>query len=144
MYRSKHELIARFKFGTATHVNNVELGRHGRYRTNVWDYPGISSAVGNGRAEQLAMHPTVKPVELIADAILDASTRNRGRSYCFSGSGTVFIAAERVGRRAYGMEIDPHYCDLTIRRWQTFSGRMPATPARSNLHRDCRRPGGQS
>lgn len=121
MYRSKHELIGIFKYGKAPHINNIELGRHGRYRTNVWDYPGISS-LGSSRAEQLKMHPTTKPVELIADAILDASTRNSVVLDCFSGSGTVFIAAERVGRRAFGMEIDPHYCDVTLRRWQTFSG----------------------
>ncbi len=121
MYRSKHELVAVFKVGNAPHINNIELGRHGRYRTNVWDYPGMSS-LGNGRAALLAAHPTSKPVELVADAILDASTRNGIVLDCFTGSGTILIAAERVGRRAYAMEIDAHYCDAAVRRWQTYTG----------------------
>ena len=121
MYRSKHELVAVFKVGNGPHINNVELGRHGRYRTNVWDYPGMSS-LGNGRAALLAAHPTSKTVELVADAILDASTRNGIVLDCFAGSGTILIAAERVGRRAYAMEIDAHYCDAAVRRWQTYTG----------------------
>jgi DNA modification methylase len=95
-YRSKHELVFVFKNGTAKHVNNFELGQHGRYRTNVWDYAGISS-VGNGRDEQLAMHPTVKPVALIADAIRDCSKRGGIVLDAFGGSGTTLIAAEETG-----------------------------------------------
>jgi DNA modification methylase len=121
LYRSKHELIAVFKAGTASHINNVELGRHGRNRTNVWDYTGINS-FGDGRDEQLAMHPTAKPVQLVADAILDCSQRGDLVLDCFAGSGTTVIACERTGRNARVMEIDPLYCDTIIRRWQNFTG----------------------
>src|SRR5690606_10593132 len=100
LYRSKHELVFVFKNGSAPHINNVELGKHGRYRTNVWDYAGVNT-LGSERAEALAMHPTVKPVSLVADAMLDCSTRNGIVLDCFGGSGTTLIAAERVGRRAY-------------------------------------------
>lgn len=121
LYRSKHELVAIFKSGRGSHINNIELGRHGRYRTNVWDYAGVNS-FGAARSEELAMHPTVKPVELIADAILDASKRGGIILDPFAGSGTVVIAAERVGRRAFAMEIDPHYVDVVIKRFQTYTG----------------------
>lgn len=121
LYRSKHELVGVFKAGRAPHINNIELGRHGRNRTNVWDYKGVNS-FGTARSEELAMHPTVKPVELIADAILDASKRGGIVLDPFAGSGTIVIAAERVGRRAFAMEIDPHYVDLTIKRFQIFTG----------------------
>jgi DNA modification methylase len=120
-YRSKHELVFVFKNGTAKHINNFELGQHGRYRTNVWDYAGISS-VGNDRDEQLAMHPTVKPVEMIADAILDCSKRGGIVLDSFGGSGTTLIAAEQTGRRARLVEIDPRYADVTVRRWQKLTG----------------------
>lgn len=121
-YRSKHELLFAFKKGTAKHINNFELGQHGRYRTNVWDYAGISS-VGSGRDEQLAMHPTVKPVTMIADAIRDCSRRGGVILDAFGGSGTTLIAAEETGRKARLIEIDPHYADVTVRRWQALTGK---------------------
>ena len=121
LYRSKHELVLVFKNGAAPHINNVELGRHGRYRTNVWDYAGVNS-LRDGRLDDLEMHPTVKPVALVADAILDCSKRGGIVLDCFAGSGTTLIAAERSGRRAYTMEIDPKYVDTAIRRWQAHTG----------------------
>jgi 16S rRNA G966 N2-methylase RsmD len=121
LYRSKHELVLVFKNGTAPHINNVELGRHGRNRTNVWDYAGVNS-LRDGRLDDLEMHPTVKPVALVADAILDCSKRGGIVLDCFAGSGTTLIAAERSGRRAYAMEIDPKYVDTAIRRWQAHTG----------------------
>ncbi len=120
-YRSKHELVFVFKSGTAPHLNNFELGQHGRHRTNVWEYPGVN-ALGPGRLEELAMHPTVKPVALVADAILDTSRRGGIVLDAFAGSGTVFIAAERTGRRAYGIEIAPRYVETAIRRWEGYTG----------------------
>jgi len=116
-YRSKHELVFVFKVGSAPHVNNFGLGEGGRYRTNVWDYPGISSPTATRDAE-LAMHPTVKPVQLVQDAILDCSKRGDIVLDCFGGSGTTLIAAERVGRLARLVEIDPAYCDTIIRRFE--------------------------
>jgi DNA modification methylase len=121
LYRSKHELVCVFKTGTAPHINNVELGRYGRHRTNVWDYPGVN-VPGPDRAEQLAWHPTVKPAALVADAILDASRRGDIVLDLFAGSGTTAIAAERTGRRARLLEIDPLYVDTTVRRWQDYTG----------------------
>ena len=123
LYRSQHEFIFVFKHGHARHRNTIELGRFGRHRSNVWNYPGINSF---GRAGEegnlLALHPTVKPVALVADAILDCSARGDLVLDAFLGSGTTIIAAERVGRRCYGLEIDPLYADIIIRRWQTYSG----------------------
>lgn len=121
-YRSKHELVFVFKKGKAKHVNNFELGQHGRYRTNVWDYPGISS-VGHDRDDQLAMHPTVKPVALIADAIRDCSKRGGIVLDAFGGSGTTLIAADETGRKARLVEIDPRYADVIVRRWQAMTGK---------------------
>ena len=115
LYRSQHELVFVFKAGTASHINNVELGRHGRYRTNVWSYPGINS-FGKDRDAELALHPTVKPVKLVADAILDCSMRGGIVLDAFAGSGTTLIAAEQTGRRGYGIELDPHYCDVIVKR----------------------------
>ena len=120
-YRSQHELIAVFKNGTGKHVNNIELGRHGRNRTNVWSYPGVTSIQG-GRREDLKLHPTVKPVALIADAILDGSHRGDLVLDPFAGSGTIILAAENTGRRARAIEIEPRYVDVTIRRWQDQTG----------------------
>jgi DNA modification methylase len=120
-YRSKHELVFVFKNGTGPHINNVELGRYGRNRTNVWDYPGMNSP-HQGRLEELAMHPTVKPVALIADAILDCSKRRGIILDCFGGSGTTLIAAQKTGRRGYLMEIDPAYVDVAIKRFQKACG----------------------
>ena len=120
-YRSKHELVFVFKNGTGFHINNVELGQYGRNRTNVWDYPGVNS-LHQGRLEELAMHPTVKPVALVADAILDCSKRRGVVLDCFGGSGTTLIAAERTGRRGYVIELDPVYVDVTIKRFQKACG----------------------
>jgi DNA modification methylase len=120
-YRSKHELVFAFKKGKASHINNFELGQHGRYRTNVWDYAGVNSLKAE-RSEELAMHPTVKPVAMVADAIRDCSKRNGIILDPFSGSGTTIVAAEQTGRRCYAMEIDPHYVDVAIRRWQAVTG----------------------
>lgn len=121
LYRSAHELVFVFKSGTAPHVNNVELGRHGRYRTNVWTYAGANS-FGASRDEDLAMHPTVKPVAMVADAILDCSRRKDIVLDAFAGSGTTLIAAHRTGRHGYGIEIDPAYCDVIIRRMRETCG----------------------
>ena len=120
-YRSKHELVFVWKNGTAPHINNFELGQHGRHRTNVWDYAGVNT-LRAGRLEELAMHPTVKPVALVADAIKDVSARQSVLDP-FAGSGTVLIAAERTGRKARALEIDPAYVDVAIRRWQTYTGK---------------------
>jgi DNA modification methylase len=114
LYRSKHELVFVFKSGRGKHTNNVALGRHGRYRTNVWDYP---SPVAFGRDEATSIHPTVKPTALVADAICDVSARGAIVLDTFMGSGTTLLAAEQTGRIAYGMELDPRYVDLAIRRW---------------------------
>ncbi len=121
-YRSKHELIFVFKAGAAPHTNSFGLGETGRYRTNVWDYAGISS-IGANRAEELAMHPTVKPVALIADAIKDCSRRGEIILDAFGGSGSTLIAAEKTGRSARLIEYDPLYCDTIIRRWETLTGK---------------------
>jgi len=121
-YRSKHELVFVWKSGTAAHINNFELGQHGRHRTNVWDYPGISSGRA-GRLEELALHPTVKPTALIGDAIKDCSRRGSLVLDPFCGSGTILIAAERTGRKARALEIDPHYVDVAVRRWQAYTGK---------------------
>lgn len=122
-YRSKHELIFVFKQGTAEHTNSFGLGETGRYRTNVWDYAGISSISGS-RSEELAMHPTVKPVALIADAIRDCSRRGEVVLDCFGGSGSTLIAAEKTGRCARLIEYDPLYCDTIIRRWEKLTGKQ--------------------
>jgi DNA modification methylase len=122
LYRSQHELVLVFKSGGAPHVNNVELGRHGRHRSNVWRHPGVNS-VGAGRLEALRLHPTVKPVQLVADAILDASKRRAVVLDPFLGSGTTVLAAERTGRQACGLELEPRYVDVAIRRWQEHAGR---------------------
>ncbi len=115
LYRSQHELVFVFKAGTGPHINNVELGRHGRYRTNMWSYAGINS-FGKDRDAELALHPTVKPVKLVADAILDCSRRSGIVLDPFAGSGTTLVAAETTGRRGYGIELDPRYCDVIVRR----------------------------
>src|SRR3954470_11839128 len=123
LYRSQHELVLVYKQGRGPHRNNVELGRHGRNRANVWSYPGANSF---GRHSEegnlLALHPTVKPVKLVADAILDCTARGDLVLDPFLGSGTTLIAAERVGRRCCGLELDPRYTDTIIRRWQALTG----------------------
>ena len=121
-YRSKHELIFVFKVGTAAHTNSFGLGETGRYRTNVWDYPGISS-IGANRGEDLAMHPTVKPVALVADAIRDCSRRGEIVLDGFGGSGTTLIAAHKTGRAARLIEYDPLYCDTIVRRFERLTGK---------------------
>lgn len=121
-YRSKHELIFVFKAGTAEHTNSFGLGETGRYRTNVWDYAGISS-MSSSRGEELAMHPTVKPVALIADAIRDCSKRGEIVIDGFGGSGSTLIAAEKTGRVARLIEYDPLYCDTIVRRWELLTGK---------------------
>jgi DNA modification methylase len=115
LYRSQHELFFVFKAGQAAHINNVELGRHGRYRTNVWAYAG-ANAFSATRDADLAMHPTVKPVALVADAILDCSHRKGLVLDAFAGSGTTLVAAHKTGRRGSGIELDPLYCDVIVRR----------------------------
>ena len=120
-YRSQHELIWVMKNGTAPHTNNFLLGQKGRHRSNVWSYPGLNGAV-QGRKGLLALHPTVKPLALISDAIKDCSRKGGLILDCFAGSGTVIMAAERTGRRAAAMELDPHYIDVAIRRWQADTG----------------------
>ncbi len=121
LYRSKHEFVAVFKHGLKTHVNNIELGKHGRYRTNVWDYAGVNS-FGKQKAD-LEMHPTVKPIAMVMDAIKDCSKRGDIILDPFAGSGTTLIACEKTGRAARCMEFDGHYCDLIVRRWQKLTGK---------------------
>jgi DNA modification methylase len=121
-YRSKHELVFVFKHGSAEHTNSFGLGQTGRYRTNVWDYAGISS-IGAARSDELAMHPTVKPVAMIADALRDCSRRGELVLDAFGGSGSTLIAAEKTGRLARLIEYDPLYCDTIVRRWETYTGK---------------------
>lgn len=122
-YRSKHELVFVFKVGNAPHINNFGLGANGRYRTNVWDYAG-ANGFGANREDDLAMHPTVKPVELVKDAILDCSKRGDIILDCFAGSGTVLAAAHKVGRTARLIEYDPRYCDVIIQRFERLTGQQ--------------------
>ena len=128
LYRSKHELVLVLRVGDEPHRDNVELGKHGRSRANVWDYSGVN-AFGSGRAAELAMHPTVKPVAMIADAIRDVTVQGDLILDPFGGSGTVIIAAEKTGRRARTIEIDCYYCDVAIRRWETFIGKTAVLAA---------------
>jgi DNA modification methylase len=119
-YRSQHELIAVFRVGQQAHLNNIELGRHGRSRSNVWHYAGVNTFRA-GRLDELKSHPTVKSVALVADAMKDCSRRGDVVLDSFGGSGTTILAAERVGRRAYTLELEPRFVDVAIKRWQTFS-----------------------
>jgi DNA modification methylase len=120
-YRSQHELIFVWKHGRGKHINNFGLGEHGRSRTNVWTYAGANT-FGRDRLSDLEMHPTVKPVALVADAIRDCSRRGDMILDSFGGSGTTLIACEKTGRKARLIELDPSYCDLTVRRWQKLTG----------------------
>ncbi len=104
----------------APHLNSFELGQHGRYRTNVWEYRGVNT-LKTGRLDELALHPTVKPVQMIADAIKDVSRRGAIVLDLFGGSGSTLIAAEKTGRRAFVSELDPIYCDRIIRRWELYA-----------------------
>lgn len=119
-YRSRHELVFVYKNGTAPHINNFELGQHGRYRTNVWEYAGVNTIKAN-RLEELALHPTVKPVQMLADAIKDVSGRGDIVLDLFGGSGSTLIAAHKTGRRAYLCEYDPLYCDKILARFEAFA-----------------------
>lgn len=122
-YRSQHEMVLVWKVGDLLHTNNFGLGDKGRYRTNVWCYPGVNTFKADRMAE-LESHPTVKPVAMIADAIRDVSNRGEIVLDVFGGSGTTLIAAEKTGRRGRLIEIDPGYCDVTIRRWEKLTGKQ--------------------
>jgi len=122
-YRSQHELIFVWKVGSAAHTNNFGLGDKGRYRTNVWKYAGVNT-FRQGRMEELTLHPTVKPVALVADAIRDVSDRGQLVLDTFGGSGTTLVGAHKTGRTARLMEIDAAYCDVIIRRWQKLTGKQ--------------------
>jgi DNA modification methylase len=121
-YRSQHELLFVFTKGNGRHINNFELGQHGRNRSNVWTYAGVNTFRA-GRMDELAMHPTVKPVALVVDAMKDCSRRGDIVLDPLMGSGTTIMAAERVGRRAFGLEIDPLYVDVAVQRWQAYTRR---------------------
>src|SRR3982074_2830260 len=123
LYRSQHELVFLFKQGRDAHQNHVQLGRYGRNRSNVWNYPGANSLSRSGaEGNLLALHPTVKPVALVADALRDCSGRGAVVRDAFLRSGTTLIAAERTGRNCRGLELDPAYVDTAIRRWQALNG----------------------
>ena len=119
-YRSQHELIGAFRVGDLPHQNNVELGKHGRNRSNVWNYSGVNS-FGVGRDDALAMHPTVKPVALVIDAMRDCTSKGDLVLDPFLGSGTTVMAAEKIGRQCFGLEYEPAFVDVAIRRWQAYS-----------------------
>jgi DNA modification methylase len=122
-YRSQHELVFVFRSGKGSHRNNVQLGKHGRNRTNVWHYPGVNTSSKQGEeGNLLKLHPTVKPVAMVADTLLDCSARGDIVLDSFLGSGTTLMAAERVGRICHGIELDPTYVDTAIRRWQKYTG----------------------
>ncbi|MFN3628263.1 MAG: site-specific DNA-methyltransferase [Parvibaculum sp.] len=121
LYRSQHELIPVFKVGDAPHCNAVELGRHGRNRSNVWTFPG-TNGFHKGRQTALESHPTVKPVALVAEAMKDCTLPGETILDTFLGSGTTLMAAEKVGRRCLGVEIEPKFVDVAVRRWQSFTG----------------------
>jgi DNA modification methylase len=121
LYRSRHELVFVFGRRDATHVNNVQLGRHGRNRTNVWNYPGMNSFARRGRTRGLDLHPTVKPIAMVSDAILDVTQRGDIVLDPFCGSGTTILAAERTGRRGYAIELDPGHVDTAIARWERMT-----------------------
>lgn len=120
MYRSQHELAVLFKNGTAPHINTIQLGKYGRYRSNVWSYAGVNSF--GKQQEDLKLHPTVKPVAMLADAIKDCTRRKQIVLDPFGGSGSTLIACEETGRVARCIELDPLYCDVIIRRWQALTG----------------------
>ncbi len=124
LYRSKHEMVFVYRVGSGPHINNVELGKHGRNRTNVWDYASVNSMRGS-RREDLDLHPTVKPVAMVADAYCDVTRQGELVLDIFLGSGTSLIAAERVGRRFRGLDIDPAYVNLAMQRWTDLTGKEP-------------------
>ncbi len=135
LYRSQHELVFVFKNGTESHINNIELGKHGRFRTNVWEYRGIS-ATNPHSLDDLKYHPTCKPISLIMDAIRDCSNIGDIILDPFVGSGTTLLAAERTSRKAYVMELDPHYCDVIIHRYQKLFNKKAVKVdfRKGNLH----------
>jgi DNA modification methylase len=136
LYRSQHELVLVFRKGNGQHRNNIQLGKFGRNRTNVWKYPGVNTLSKQGsEGNLLAMHPTVKPVQMVADAMLDCTARSEIVLDGFLGSGTTLMAAERVGRVCCGIEIDPIYVDVSIRRWQNLTGE-PAVHAQTGKRFD--------
>lgn len=120
LYRSKHEMIAVFKHGQKPHINNIKLGKHGRYRTNVWDYKGVNSF--GKQQEDLKLHPTVKPVALLIDAIKDCTRRHQLVLDPFAGSGSTLIACEKAQRQARCIELDPIYCEVILQRWEALTG----------------------
>jgi DNA modification methylase len=135
LYRSQHELICIFKSGASKHINNIELGKNGRNRTNIWKYDSASTQSRKGN-NVLELHPTVKPVQLVADALLDCSNRGDFVLDSFIGSGTTLLAAEHTGRVCYGIELDPLYVDTAIRRWQNLTGQGAVRVADGKLFQD--------
>lgn len=131
LYRSKHEMVFVYRVPGAPHYNAVELGKHGRNRTNVWDYASVNSMRGS-RREDLALHPTVKPVAMVADALCDVTRQGERVLDIFLGSGTSLIAAERTGRKFCGVELDPAYVDVAIERWRMLTGKEPELVHRSH------------
>jgi DNA modification methylase len=123
LYRSRHELVFVFRNGKEAHLNNIQLGRFGRNRANVWNYPGVNGFARKGSEDILSLHPTVKPIALVSDAILDCTKRDDVVLDPFIGSGTSILAAERTGRRCFGIEIDPIYVDTVIARWERLTGK---------------------
>jgi DNA modification methylase len=124
LYRSQHELVFVYRKGQARHCNNIQLGRFGRNRTNLWTYAGVNT-FREGRMEDLRAHPTAKPIAMIKDALLDVTRRGDAVLDLFVGSGSTVMAAEQCGRVAYGMDIDPAYVDVTLRRWRRHTGQDP-------------------
>lgn len=122
LWRAQHELIFAFRKGSASHINNVELGVHGRYRTNVWKYPGLHASNPHAKG-LLKLHPTVKPTAMIMDALLDVSNRNDIVLDVFGGSGSTLVSAERTKRRARLIELEPKYCDVILHRWEKLTGK---------------------
>jgi DNA modification methylase len=122
LYRSQHELLPFYKKGDAAHVNNIELGRHGRWRSNVWPYAGAST-IGSEARKGIQDHPTVKPAAMLQDAILDLTHRGEIVLDPFLGSGSTLIAAEKSGRRCRGVELDPLYVDVAVNRYEAATGR---------------------
>jgi DNA modification methylase len=138
LWRSQHEMLPVFKKGSAPHVNNIELGRWGRYRSNVWTYPGAST-LGSDAREGLAVHPTVKPRAMLEDALLDVTERGDAVLDCFLGSGSTLLAAEATGRVGRAIEIDGRYCDVAMARWQQMTGREAILEETGETHAEVAR-----
>jgi len=129
MWRSQHELLPIFKFGRAAHRNNIQLGKFGRDRSNVWSYPGATT-MGSDARDGLKVHPTVKPVALLQDALLDMTNPGDIVVDPFLGSGSMLIACEKTGRVCRAVEIDPGFVDVAIRRWMQLTGKSPVLVGR--------------